>query len=61
MKLELTAEEAKVLHEVLAGRLGDYSAEIAATDNPSFRRQLRERRDVVHRVQLQLEPYVTAP
>jgi hypothetical protein len=50
MDLRLTEDEARALHELLRVQLGDLSAEIAATDNPAFRRQLRGRRDLLHRV-----------
>lgn len=50
MQLELTEEEAEILREVLGTHLGDLSAEIANTDNPSFRRMLRNRRDRLARV-----------
>jgi hypothetical protein len=50
MDLQLTENEARVLREVLTTHLGDLSAEIAATDNPAFRRELRARRDLLYRV-----------
>lgn len=59
MRLELTTDEAEALHDLLATRLGDYSAEIAATDNPSFRRELRERRDLLHGIQGRLDGELT--
>lgn len=62
MRLELTEEEAGILREVLGTRLGDLSAEIANTDNPAFRRVLRNRRDRLARVHTALgeSPAVTS-
>ncbi|MGI5132844.1 hypothetical protein ACQEVB_39015 [Pseudonocardia sp. CA-107938] len=50
MRIELSDEDAAALREVLTDRLGDLSTEIAGTDNPAFRRALRERRDLIVRV-----------
>lgn len=55
MNLQLSENEARVLRELLVAHLGDLSAEIAATDNPGFRRELRERRDLLQRVRSALE------
>ncbi|NKQ57357.1 hypothetical protein HFP15_31280 [Amycolatopsis sp. K13G38] len=55
MNLELSDDEVTALSELLAARLGDMSAEIEATDNPVFRRQLRERRDLLSGVRKLLE------
>ncbi|MFD2416786.1 hypothetical protein [Amycolatopsis pigmentata] len=62
MRLELTEEEAGILREVLRTHLGDLSAEIANTDNPAFRRALRNRRDRLARVHTALgeAPAVTS-
>ena len=50
MNLELGDAEAAVLAEVLDTTLSDLSHEIAATDNASYRQELRERRDVIQRL-----------
>jgi hypothetical protein len=44
MELHLNDQQAKELHSLLTQALGDLSAEIADTDNPTFQRGLRERR-----------------
>ena len=44
MNLEITAEQAQVLATLLEGAVGDLSAEIAGTENPSFRADLLDRR-----------------
>jgi hypothetical protein len=50
MQLELSAEQADVLHDYLDKAVGDLGMEIAATDSPHFREQLREQRDALRRV-----------
>jgi hypothetical protein len=45
MKLELSDDDARLLHEVLDTVVSDLSPEIADTDNPQFRRGLEQRRD----------------
>jgi nitrogen fixation/metabolism regulation signal transduction histidine kinase len=45
MKLELSDDDARLLHEVLNSVVSDLSPEIADTDNPQFRRSLEQRRD----------------
>jgi hypothetical protein len=50
MKIELTAEQAKALEELLEGALGEMSHEIAASDNASYRHTLVERRDALREV-----------
>ncbi len=44
-RLELTAEQVGLLGEVLDETIRDLSPEIADTDNPEYRRQLKERRE----------------
>jgi hypothetical protein len=59
MLLELSADEAVALRDFLTSRLGDLSAEISHTDNPAFRRDLRQQRDHllrVHEVLVRLTP-----
>jgi hypothetical protein len=43
--IELTEAQATTLLDMLDLHLGNMSTEIAATDNPGYRRGLRERRD----------------
>ncbi len=45
MNLQLTTEQAQHLSDLLEGALGDLSCEIAATENPQYRRKLCARRD----------------
>lgn len=44
MELKLTEDQASELTQLLNGALGELSHEIADTDDPRFRRQLRDRR-----------------
>jgi len=44
MELHLDETQARELHTLLADALGELSSEIADTDNPSFQRMLRDRR-----------------
>jgi hypothetical protein len=55
MELSLDDEQAEELHRVLTQILGDLSSEIAATDNPVFRRSLRERRHLLYAIGAKLE------
>jgi hypothetical protein len=50
MFVELTEGESAALREVLDRTLGDMSMEIAATDNPAFRTELRAHRDALRSV-----------
>ena len=56
VELILTEGQAQQLHLLLTQALGDLSSEIAATDNPNFRRHLRERREDLVKIGLQLGP-----
>jgi len=56
MTIDLNPADAAVVHELLTARLGDMSTEIAATDNPTYRKMLRDRRDAVRRVVEALSP-----
>ncbi|NMO89430.1 hypothetical protein [Actinomycetospora sp. TBRC 11914] len=47
MAVELSEAQAGAVAVFLAGHLGDLSAEIAATENPSYRRELLERRELL--------------
>jgi hypothetical protein len=55
MELTLTDAEATELRDLLDGALGDLSSEIAATDNPSYRLALKERRTRLGAVRDRLE------
>jgi hypothetical protein len=48
--LELTAEEALLLKEILQSDLGDLRMEIADTDLQSFRDKLRKNEEVIKRI-----------
>jgi hypothetical protein len=50
MQLELDAAELDVVREVLASAVSDLSPEIAGTDDPVYRRGLRERRELLRGV-----------
>ncbi len=50
MDLTLGPEEVAVLRDVLTHELGDLSTQITHTDNPQFRRMLKERRDLLRGV-----------
>jgi hypothetical protein len=54
MELTLDDEQAEELHRLLTQALGDLSSEIADTDNPVFKRTLRERRQQLHAIGVQL-------
>jgi len=45
MRLELDSDDEALLRDVLDSAVRDLSPEIADTDNPAYRRMLRERRD----------------
>ena len=45
MQLDLSDVDAELLREVLDSVVRDLSPEIADTDNPAYRRELKERRD----------------
>jgi len=55
MQLTLDDEQADELHKLLTQALGDLSSEIAATDNPNFKRTLRDRRHQLHAIGVQLD------
>ena len=48
--LELTAEEALLLKEILQSDLGDLRMEIADTDLQSFREKLRKNEELIKRM-----------
>lgn len=50
MELRLGDDDAVVLSDVLTRYLGELSAEISHTDNPDYRRRLRDRREALRRV-----------
>jgi len=54
MKLDLTDTESKELAALLDQALGDYSMEIADTDNGAFRRELESRRASLQEVRAKL-------
>lgn len=56
MHLDLTDEEANELRLLLDNHLGDMSAEISHTDNPSFRAHLRDERALLRSVRDKLVP-----
>ena len=58
MELHLDPDEASVLEEMLVHEISDLRSEIVGTDNPSFRRGLKSRRESVARI---LERMHTVP
>lgn len=50
MELRLGEDDVVVLGDVLTRYLGELSAEISHTDNPGYRRRLRDRREALRRV-----------
>jgi hypothetical protein len=49
-KLELTADEALLLKEILQSELGDLRMEIAGTDLQSFRDKLKSNEELIKRI-----------
>ena len=60
MTLELTAAEAVTLYAVLDRQVSAMYAEISHTDNPAFRRGLREERDLLRGIKEQLSSQTAA-
>lgn len=50
IQLRLTAEEKKVLAEILEGYISDTRMEIADTDSAEFKSQLRARKEVLNKI-----------
>lgn len=55
MELQLDDTQARELHDLLTQTLGDLSSEIADTDNPTFQRMLRDRRDQLRAILQQID------
>ena len=55
MRVNLTSDEVLVLRGLLDRHLGDMSAEISHTDNPTFRAHLRDEREALRAVRAKLE------
>ncbi len=47
MQLELTPDEAKILHETLVGEISELGMEIADTDQKDFRDALKKKKAVL--------------
>ena len=60
MQIELTAEEATLLREVLSTTLSDLRMELAGTDSADYRAMLHERRNVMQRILDALGPETSA-
>ena len=58
MQIDFEAEDVQLLREVLTAVIRDLSPEIADTDNPAFRRDLKSRRDHLQRIFDALGPSV---
>lgn len=50
MEIDLEADDVQLLREVLTTVIRDLSPEIADTDNPAFRRDLKARRDHLQKI-----------
>lgn len=59
MMLAVTDEEARVLDEVLDGKLRDMRLEIAKTDDRAYRSDLRDRYDHLERLRARLKQQST--
>ena len=55
MTIELSAAQAAAVQVVLEQRLGNLSSEIRHTDTPSYRQDLRDEREALRAVLLQLQ------
>lgn len=55
MQLTLSDQEAHLLHQVLQSYLKELRGEIVDTDNPQYRRELREERDTLATIADRLE------
>jgi hypothetical protein len=60
VELSLDEQDAQLLRDVLQTVISDLSPEIADTDNPSYRRELRSRRDALRALLAKLGPDATA-
>lgn len=54
--LELSGDQVDLLADLLDRAIRDLSPEIADTDNPSYRRELKEHREQLRAVRALLEP-----
>jgi len=54
IRIELEADAAKVLHEVLSNDLAELGYEIANTDSHDYREKLREKQELLQRVVAEL-------
>jgi hypothetical protein len=57
MELHLDDTQASELQELLASALGEFSSEIADTDNPAFQRKLRDRRHQLQTILQQIDSH----
>ena len=55
IRLELTAQEAAHLRDLLDVAVADLSPEIAGTDNPEYRAGLRDRREYLRSIRAKIE------
>ena len=56
MRLTLSPEEARELHDVLTSALSEIRSEIHHTDAPEFRERLQDRERILRRIWEQLGP-----
>jgi hypothetical protein len=58
MQLELTADEARALHDMLRDALPDLRREVARTDAHDFRHELVQRQELCERLIARLGPAI---
>ncbi len=54
MDIKLDEQQAELVREILSSDLGDLRSEIAHTDNPEYKRELKERETALRRILDQL-------
>lgn len=54
--IELTAEEADMLRDVISHVIGDMNVEVFRTDTHDFKEMLKHRREVLERILVRLAP-----
>jgi hypothetical protein len=54
--IELTAEEADTLRDVISHVIGDMNVEVFRTDTHDFKEMLKHRREILERVLVRLAP-----
>lgn len=55
IRIELTAEEARLLREALGLYLSDFRRQVAGTENPEFRHALQRKQNALEEILRRLE------